>query len=296
MRLRARCDTLPLAMVVRSPGSRWLGCAWVVVGIVILSPAAMSQSRNAVTTEHYTIAAREKAEADVAFARRWLDAAEALMATKYHVAPERYRISVNLLYQPENDIDATQSGQNRCCSTDEQGRRMGTIFLLGPSATIWKERQLVSSLGLPKDGEDYHAKVLMSEYIPIGHYAVQDGRPAGGWRYYSAPQWFVQGLQEYDGIYHTTETNRTRTADALMNWARRNAEKFACCTNGVELVDAYNGGAAFMAFLAVEFGESVHERLLRNSGATFDVALASETKPYSQLELLGRFRSWVTAK
>jgi hypothetical protein len=222
-----------------------------------------------------------------------LDAAEALMGTKYHVVPGRYRISVHLLYQPENDIDARQSGQNRCCSTDDQGRRTGTIFLLGPSAALWRERPLVSSLGLPKEGEDYHAKVLMSEYIPIGHYAVQDSRPAGGWTYYSAPQWFVQGLQEYDGIYHTTETNRTRTADALMTWARQNADRFACCTKGIELADAYNGGAAFMAFLAAEYGEGVHERLLRSGSATFHEALAGETKPYSQSELFGRFRKWV---
>jgi hypothetical protein len=282
-------------MVVMSSGSRWLGCAWAIATVVSLFPRVESLGQNVATTDHYTIITRNKAEADLAFARRWLDAAEALMATKYRVAPDRYRISVHLLYRPENDIDTTQSGQNRCCSTDEQGRRTGTIFLLGPSAQIWKERQLVSSLGLPKDGEDYHAKVLMSEYIPIGHLAVQDGRPAGGWRYYSAPQWFVQGLQEYDGIFHTTETNRTRTAEALMTWARQNADRFACCTNGVELVDAYNGGAAFMAFLAAEFGEGIHERLLRSGGATFDLALASETTPYSQSELLGRFRRWVSA-
>jgi hypothetical protein len=39
------------------------------------------------------------------------------------------------------------------------------------------------------------AKVLMSEYITVGHYVVQDTRTkAGGWRYYSAPEWFVQDL------------------------------------------------------------------------------------------------------
>ena len=186
-----------------SPDSRGLRCVCVLAAFVALSLTVASQGQNELTTAHYTVVTRDGAEADLDFARRWLDAAEKLMSTKYHVVPDRYRISVNLLYRPENDIDATQSGQNRCCSTDDQGRKTGTIFLLGPSAPIWKERQLVSSLGLPKDGEDYHAKVLMSEYIPIGHYAVQDSRPAGGWQYYSAPQWFVQGLQEYDGIYHT---------------------------------------------------------------------------------------------
>lgn len=215
------------------------------------------------------------------------------MATKYHVVPDRYHVSVNLLYRPENGIDTTQSGQNRCCTTDGQGRKTGTIFLLGPSAPIWTERSLVSSLGIPKEAADYHAKVLMSEYIPIGHYAVQDARPAGGWQYYSAPQWFVQGLQEYDGIYHTTETNRTQTVAALRKWARQNVGRFACCTNGLELVDAYNGGAAFLAFLAEEFGEDVHERILRSGAPTFEEALTGATRPRSQSELLNRFRVWV---
>ncbi len=275
-----------------SSDSRGRRCACVLAAAVGLSLSAESQGQTALTTDHYTVVTREGAEADLGFARRWLDAAEKLMATKYHVVPDRYRVSVNLLSRPENDIDATQSGQNRCCSTDDQGRRTGTIFLLGPSAPIWKERQLLSSLGLPKDGEDYHAKVLMSEYIPIGHYAVQDSRPTGGWSYYSAPQWFFQGLQEYDGIYHTTEANRTRTAETLMKWARQNEGRFACCTNGIELGDPYIGGAALLAFLAAEFGEGVHERLLRSGASTFDEALASETKPYSQSELLSRFRQW----
>ena len=273
---------------------RGLRRACVFAAFVALSVVLQGQQSS--TTAHYTILTRDGSNADVAFARRWLNAAEQLMATKYHVVPDRYYMSVNLLYRPENDIDTTQSGQNRCCATDGGGRRTGTIFLLGPSAPIWKERPLLSSLGLPKDGEDYHAKVLMSEYIPIGHAAAQDSRPAGGWQYYSAPQWFVQGLQEYDAIYHTTETNRTQTAAALMKWARLNEGRFACCAKGIELADVYNGGAAFMAFLATEFGEEVHERILRSPARTFDEALASETRPHSLAELLGRFRGWVVGQ
>lgn len=271
--------------------SRGVGYACALAAVVVVSVALHGQQ--ATTTRAYTILTRDGSDADVAFARRWLDAAEQLMATKYHVTPDRYRVSVNLLYQPENDIDTTQSGQNRCCATDSQGRKLATIFLLGPSAPIWKERPLLSSLGLPKDGEDYHAKVLLSEYIPIGHSAVQDGRPAGGWQYYSAPPWFVQGLQEYDAIFHTTETNHTQTVAALMKWARQNENRFACCTKGLELADVYNGGAAFMAFLAAEFGEAVHERILRNGARTFEEALASETTQRSQAEWLSRFRRWI---
>lgn len=266
--------------------------AWIAVIVATLSVVTTSQEQST-ASEHYTVFTRDGSEVDLEFARRWLDAAEQLMATKYRVAPDRYHISVNLLTRAENDIDTTQSGQNRCCETDSQGRKKGTIFLLGPSAPVWKEQRLLSSLGLPKDGVDYHAKVLMSEYIPIGHYAVQDSRQRGGWSYYSAPSWFVQGLQEYDGIYHTTETNRTDTAARLMRWARENEGRFACCANGINVGDAYNGGAAFMAFLASTYGEGIHERILRSEAKTFDEALADQTSPLSRSALFDRFRAWV---
>jgi hypothetical protein len=266
-------------------------CRSAALAVLAVLPAVLHGGSQS-TSPHYTIA-RDGSEADVAFARRWLDAAEQLMSTKYHVVPDRYRVSVTLLDRPAGDIDTAQSGELECCATDAQGRKVGSILLLGPSAPIWKQQHLTSSLGLPKDGEDYHAKVLMSEYIPVGHYAVQDSRPAGGWQYYAAPDWFVQGLQEYDGIYHTTTTNRTQTAEALMNWARQHEPRFTCCADGIELSDVYNGGAAFMAFLAAEFGEDVHARLLRDGAGTFDEALANETRPLSRTELFGRFRAWV---
>jgi hypothetical protein len=263
--------------------------------VVVAWSAIAASPQKAPPAPHYMLVVHDGADADVAFARRWLDAAEQLMAKKYRVVPERYHISVHLLSSPDDDIDTTQSGQNRCCAVDDQGNRTGRILFLGPSAAIWKEQPLLSSLGLPKSGEDYHAKVLMSEYIPVGHYAAQDTRLTGGWGYYSAPQWFVQGLQEYDGIYHTTETNRTQTVAALMRWARQNEQRFTCCVKGLEFVDPHNGGAAFTAFLAAEFGEGIHARLLRNGARSFDDAFAVETSPFSRMELLERFRRWVRA-
>jgi hypothetical protein len=49
----------------------------------------------------------------------------------------------------------------------------------------------------------------------------------------------------------------------------------------LQIAGPYNGGATFMAFLADEFGEDIHARLLHSSAKTFDEALANETKPYS---------------
>jgi hypothetical protein len=224
-----------------------------------------------------------------------MDRAEELMKTKYGVTPDHHHISVYLLPAPAGDINVDQSGQNRCCTLAAAGIETGAINLLKISSAAWAPN-MKSSLGLPKNGEDYHAKVLMSEYIPIGHYAVQDSRPSGGWSYYDAPNWFVQGLQEYDAIFHTTDYNRTVTTKRLVEWAKRNPTGFTCCTPRLGIGDDYNGGATFMAFLAEKFGEDVHAKILRNSSTTFELALASETKPYSLTELFSLFQKWVDQK
>jgi hypothetical protein len=161
------------------------------------------------------------------------------------------------------------------------------------SAPVWKGSSLKSSLGLEKSGEDYHYKVLMAEYIPIAHFAAQDTRKGGGWSYYNAPEWFVQGLQEYDAIFHTSEQNRAETSKRLTQWAQRNAQKFSCCSPGLQISDPYNGGATFMRFLAEEFGEAIHARLLRSQAKTFDEALTDETKPFSLPQLFAKFQKWL---
>jgi hypothetical protein len=214
------------------------------------------------------------------------------MKSKYAVTPDRYRIWFYLHPAPTEKADISRA-LNRCCTSDERGINTGTIDYLSPSAVAWNAKPDLSSLGLPKNDPSYHAKVIMSEYIPIGHYAVQASRPSGGWRYYDAPEWFTQGLQEFDAIFHTTDSNLTITSAKLFEWARKNSAKFACCSQGLTLGDPYNGGATFMAFLAAQFGEDIHAQLLRSSAGTFEGALAEVTKPYTLRGLFDRFRAWL---
>jgi hypothetical protein len=98
--------------------------AWIAVIVAALSVVTTSQEQSTASA-HYTVFTRDGSEVDLGFARKWLDAAEQLMATKYHVVPDRYHTSVYLLHRPENDVDTTQSGQNRCCATDSQDRKNG---------------------------------------------------------------------------------------------------------------------------------------------------------------------------
>lgn len=240
---------------------------------------------------HYSVFYQAGFEKDVEFARTWADRAERLMKDKYGVTPVHYWMSIYLHPAP-NAVATVDNARNKCCTPDGAVNR-GSIDLLAPSAPIWRDSRALSSLGLPKNDESYHAKILMSEYIPIGHWETQATRPDGGWKYYSAPNWFVQGLQEYDAIFHTTTTNRDVAGKRLFAWAAEHAGAFQCCEAGLNITDAYNGGAAFMAFLAATFGENVHASLLRDTAPTFDAALADVTRPYSRAQLFEKFLDWL---
>lgn len=265
-------------------------------GILFLLLAVLQTPWIETKRAHYSIFSQPGFEKDVEFVRMWMDRAEALMRSKYGVTPDRYRISFYLHPAPTEHADVGRA-LNRCCTPDAKGIGIGTIDYLAPSAPAMLAAATArSSLGMPKNDPNYHAKVIISEYIPIGHYAVQDARPSGGWEYYKAPEWFVQGLQEYDAIFHTTETNRTVTAARLLEWAKRNSATFACCDAGLAIGDVYNGGATFMAFLSAEFGEDVHVRLLRSGAPTFEAALADATKPRTLQELFNRFQAWLNAR
>ncbi len=241
---------------------------------------------------HYAILYQPGSEADVPLVRGWADADERVMREKYGVEPVHYYLSIYLLPAPTATIDVNRA-RNTCCTARAPGDSVGKIEVLAPSSEAMRTTTAVSSLGLPKNDSSYHAKILMSEYIPIAHYEVQNGRRTGGWRYYGAPNWFVQGLQEYDAIFHTTERNRTQTAQHLFEWARSHPGAFTCCNPELGIADDYNGGASFMAFLAAQFGEAVHRRLLESSAPSFFAALSEVTQPYSRQQLFERLRAFL---
>jgi hypothetical protein len=242
----------------------------------------------------YSIFYQSGYEKDAEFTRTWLDCAEDLLKSKYGVPFSGFYISLYLYPAPTQYADVGLAHLH-CCSTGANGVKTGTISYLAPSALAWKGSPRMTSLGLPKD-KNYHAKVIMSEYITVGHYVVQESRATtGGWKYYSAPEWFVQGLQEYDGIFHTTDANRDLTKATLFEWARNHPSVYACCSPHPSISNAYNGGATFMAFLAAQFGEEIHAKLLRDSASTFEAALENQTKPYHLTELFDKFRAWLAS-
>jgi len=83
------------------------------------------------------------------------------------------------------------------------------------------------------------------------------------------------------------------TARRLSAWAVSHRRVFDCCSPELSIKDDYNGGATFVAFLAAQFGESIHARLLENSATTFFEALTMETKRCSRQQLFALFENWL---
>jgi hypothetical protein len=269
-RMRSLIGPLLLAGLPRLAGAQWL------------------ESKQ----PHYSVFYQRGYEGDARLIERWADATERLMKDKYGVTPAHYRMSVYLHPAPTDRADVNNA-LNRCCTKASDSLSTGTIDMLAPSSPTLQSVIAMSSLGMRKASPDYSAKIFVSEYIPIGHFEVQRLRGDGGWRYYDAPNWFVQGLQEYDAIFHSTPVNRDSTTRRLAAWTVAHPTVFSCCTPALSIKDDYNGGAAFLTFLAVQFGEGIHARLLRSTAATFVDALRAETQPYSSEQLFALFQEWL---
>jgi hypothetical protein len=252
-------------------------------------PAHAQQWIEARSTQ-YSVFYQEANRQDVEKVRAWLDLAEQTMSQKYGVTRTGWQLSVYLHPAP-----TSRASVSTAAVTTNNTAKTAVLDYLAPSAIEWANGG-TSSLGLPKN-DDYHAKVIVHEYVTLGHQTVQQQASRGaGWSYYSAPSWFVQGLQEYDGLLHSTAANRSAAPDAIRRWAGANREGFACCqTLGdqqrIFVDDIYNGGLLFHTFLVSRFGDDIQRRLLLSAESTLYSALARETNS-SVSELFSRFREW----
>ena len=144
-----------------------------------------------------------------------------------------YQVGFYLYSEPNEHADVGQaqtvtSGPLRPSITSRLGARHGSH---GPN---------YGSLRFPFD-DNFHAKVIVSEYIALAHVAVQDARTQpGGWRYYSAPSWVLRVFRNTTHFPQHTSSTWTVVAGRLREVGATNQGWFACCRDGLpEISDAY---------------------------------------------------------
>ena len=262
-------------------------CRYCVVFLCALFSIAIGTGQTWLLEDNgqYTIYYVQEYEQDVEFVRTWLDQAERLMLDKYGIRRHGYDISV---YLPPAPTQYTNRGLATlvCCS-----QNAGEIHYMTPSSPEYGNGPLG---GLRLDADDYHAKTLIHEYITVGHTRVSANKTRG-FKYYSAPSWFHQGLEEYDGMFHSTESNKVTGYKNLIDYADRNLRDTFYSFGSTS---SYFGGLLLMQFLADQYGEEIHADLLKSEQPTFDLALDEELEERDRTvsEAYDDFERWFEAK
>ena len=242
------------------------------------------------------------------FIEKWVDHAEALLLDKYGAdlrnARGRTRLHVNVMLVPHPNEQANPSRTGFYCCQDSSGRdswRSGIysqIPYLTPSHREWNARSTWGGMRLPPD--DYHAKNLVHEFFHAGQrvmWGSVERRPV--------PQWVHEGLAEYEGMFNSTEHNRTEGFDSLVRYVHdRIPDRLYCCqTAGSTLptfgsTDIYFGGALILKYLADAFGEDINVRLTRHQYPSFEEALMAEleTEGTTVQETFSGLQAWLEQK
>ena len=171
--------------------------------------------------EQYSICYTAEYEQDVAFVEDWIDHAAGWMGDKYGVTELRNPradtpLHVNVVLIPAPNADADTGTTRFMCCYDASGAfssdgGFARIPYLTPSHPEWATRPAWGGMSLPPD--DFHAKNLMHEFTHAAQFTVG----AITWPP-RVPWWISEGLAEYEGMFHTTENNRTEGYDNLVRY------------------------------------------------------------------------------
>lgn len=254
-----------------------LGCA------LLLAPNAndviaqeMPPGSTVVRTPAYELHYMPQYRTDGERAARLLDNAVVVAGAKYGTVYRGVPCRVNLYPMPNSK--ASTSGALIESAVNALGVTACTVHVLTWSAPDWQTAGQ-STMGDPKDIEYWNA-LLVNEYITIFHSLTSADKPVG-FREGSAPNWWLQGIEAYDGYYHSTDASLARVR-GFMGDGRVSAQDVICCESlrgdvALQVTDDYQDGLPLVSFLAQRFGEDVHRRLMRSGRATFYEALVEET-------------------
>ena len=229
----------------------------------------------------YTVYYDEGYRADAEFARGVLNPAATRFRTRYGSSDTP--VEIHLLAEPTT-VGGTRIQPGTALASG--GPSHLAIYLMSRSAPAM-QGACCNGLGLRFTDGGYQRTVLVHEFST----AFQHHYP--GYNKWSG--WFVQGLQQYEGL----------TAAGSSNLWQRTAEKVfrdgtVSCSgrNGgnerLAVTEVYWAGALVLRYLADRFGEASHIRILDSARSTLTEAIADE-QPSGETpcELFDDFRNWM---
>lgn len=171
------------------------------------------------------------------------------------------------LYLHSKPNDKASEGSALIVSGVSGDQYKAELHLLTPSAFRPGFKSNVGEQG----GDDYFHKVLVHEYSTILLERITRAKK-DGWRFFSAPGWFVQGYEEYLGLTLSSPHNRRVVLGKYLALHKADPGRVEIGF-GVGIKDAYIDGAVLLHFMHETFGKERVQAILTSSAPTFEGAI-----------------------
>ena len=161
------------------------------------------------------------------------------------------------------------AGPGRASSPTSYGTSTYCEIHLMPASALTDAQRCCTVVGERFDELSDH-RYVASEYAGI--LLDRLGRRNAGWRFHSAPSWFVQGYEEYLALTLSNDHSRTITFDKYKDLLRKNPERIGW----LSVTNDYTDGAVLVHFFHQEFGSAKIKAVLLSKEKTFHAALKTE--------------------
>lgn len=198
-------------------------------------------------------------------------------------AIKSYNLEIVVHATPTNEAN---EGTASLFTANENGKLSARLQVLAPSRHPPTAR---TNVGEPKDAP-YFQRLLIHEISTLV-FERTTGRKLAGWRFHSAPNWFVQGLEQYVAF------RQTSAKQSLQLYIDRVRQDPAIVQTdfGLQVTEPYIGGTVLLAFMDERYGWPNIQKLLESSEPTFGAAIRKQLKATPET-FTTDFQKWIGGK
>jgi hypothetical protein len=171
-------------------------------------------------------------------------------------------------------------------SSWDGGRYAAELHLFAPSKHPPSAR---TNVGEPKDAI-YFQRLLIHELSTILLDQATRAKPSG-WKFHAAPNWFVQGLEQYVSY---RQTGAAKSLQLYIDRVRRDPNIIQT-EFGLQVTDPYIGGTVLLAFMDERYGWQNVQQILLSREPTFSTAIRNQLGITSDAFIIS-FREWLSSK
>jgi hypothetical protein len=254
------------------------------------SPAGeQKENWSVIKTGHYDILYKPGNEKDANKVRGILNGAIAALKEEFTGLPVEQLLHVDckVYLHPKSNEKASESTAG--ITTIGGDQYSAVIDLLTLSAY---DKAYRSNVGERAD-DDYYRKLVVHEYSTILLDRITRSKKTG-WRFFSAPRWFVDGYEEYLGLTLSSPHNRKAVLGKYLTVLKQNPDRVDFDL-GMNVEDPYIDGAMVLLFMHEMFGrERVHGLLLSTEPRFGKAVLATLGISFEQFH--ERWGKWLKTK